>query len=474
MTDTATIENHRPRVYIDGQLVASGHSERLTTIANFTITWGANDWWTPVDPAELKMRLIDPFGELLDYTASDGRTLPIQILRKDVMDPTGESTVFVGQIETIKAKYGTLTDPQTGNKRDVWFIDIMARDPLGQLAADRRHGPKWITREEQQKRLHWGPGTMGERKQFMDYRCPVPIAWEPTRLDQYDNASMLLVYPVAAYETQQNVSVLTVLQNTARISEVQNRVYYDPQANIIRFVAPADNRSVDLYENGEVRLSAGDGVMLEGTKFSPKNGITAASTAREQVTRVELTRRAETRQKSDTPTYMTMTELSDERNFIPNAPSAMTVQMTTDHSWGYDYWPQWDINLFATITGIYGRQNTGPLEWHPREDMETYIGGYGRQFLNPAPPLDADGRPQVFMFKNSLTNWAPGTGPFSIVGGELSYGRQGWRAQLNPAPVPVTGPSGRRILGDVTSTRRIGQLAAGYTVADYTKITLVR
>ncbi|GAA1790947.1 hypothetical protein [Leucobacter iarius] len=474
MTATATIENHRPRVYIDGKLVASGRSERTTAIADFSISWGANDWWTPVDPAELKLRLIDPFGELLDYTAATDRALPIQIRRKDVMAGSGESTVFVGQIETITAKYGTVTHPGTGKKREVWFIDIVARDPLGQLAADRRHGPKWPAREEQQKRLHWGPGKMVERRQYLSVRSPVPIDWQPTRLDQYDDAAMLLVYPVAAYETQQNVSVLTVLQNTARISEVQNRVYYDPRANLIRFIGPADNRSVDLYATGELRLSAGDGVMLEGTKFSPKNGITAASTAREQVTRVELTRRAETRQKSDTPTYMTMTETSEERNYVPSAPSAMTVQMTTDHSWGYDYWPAWDINLFATITGIYGRQNTGPLIWRPREDVETYPGGYAQQFLNPAPPLDANGRPVVYMLKNSLTNWAPGTGPFSIVGGELTYGPQGWRAQLNPAPVPVTGPSGPRTLGEVTSTRLIGQLAAGYTVADYSKITYVR
>ncbi|PII99307.1 hypothetical protein BMH30_15515, partial [Leucobacter sp. OLES1] len=364
----------------------SGHSEGLAAIAKFDISWGANDWWSAVDPAELKMRLIDPRAELLAYTAAEGRRIPITIRRRDVMSASGEATVFDGQIETITAKYGKLTDPQTGNRRDVWFIDIMARDQLGPLAADRRHGPKWPNREETQKRLHWGPGTMAERKLFLDIRTASPIAWQPTRLDQYDNASMLLVYPVAAYETQQNVSVLTVLQNTARISEVQNRVYYDPGANIIRFIAPPDGRRIEMLANGEQRLSDDDGLVLDGAQFSPKNGISAASTAREQVTRVELTRRAETRQKSDTPTYMTMTELSDERNFIPNAPSAMTVQMTTDHSWGYDYWPQWDINLYTTITGTYGRQTTGPIEWHPREDIETYLGGYGRRFLNPAPP----------------------------------------------------------------------------------------
>ncbi len=78
--------------------------------------------------------------------------------------------------------------------------------------------------------------------------------------------------------------------------------------------------------------------------------------------------------------------------------------------------------------------------------------------------------PITFSLVNSLTNWAPGTGSFSVVGGEISYTPEGWDVTINPAAVYETDLT--FTLGMLTSTVQLGSLPENRIVADLTKTNL--
>lgn len=461
---------YQPHVYIDGQqLPESALLGDLTAIADLTITWGSPDWFDNIDPARLDITLLDPFGSLIATATSQ----LIEIRR----DPDN-ALVFRGTIEESSSTYDRVTDTETGRSRDMWVHRIKAYDPLHQLQKDRRRGQTYNHRDLAPYRLHWGPCYMYERKNDLSARSPVPIEWQATFLDQYDDATPILVYPVPAYERQQVVSALTVLRNTARISNPLNRPVYFPDENRIRFIAATAPRTglapgYDPAYNIKLRSAHSEVQLLDGGEFEVDT-VALTSTALEQVTRLELTMRTTrptTFATTDPDRYMENVETSQVFDIVSDAPAQMTVQAETDHCGGF--WYQ-EPDTSATIAAgmalgpRYGTAKLDPITY--RFAKHDPAPAWALPFLNPAPPMNAARtRPLGYQFIRALTNWVTHATQFAVLGGVLSYThRAGWQAQLTPAADGSTSNAGAGpTLGDITMYSTLGQGGDNSILADW-------
>lgn len=474
---SSTPDPYQPHVLLGNRILSAGRGTRsLAPLARLSIKWGTTDWYSNVDPAELTLTLIDPIGEFLDLTADE--SLPIQVVRDDPTKGPLSVVVFDGRVETATAELTTIQNADTGEPEDVWLVTVSAFDPLNQLAQNRKHGPRYgaPAPSDSGEDWHFGPCRMKNRKADLNARRPATIDWEPTAFDQFDEASPILIMPVPGYQTNQNVSGLTVLRQTARISNPLNRPYYDPARNLIDFISPpaeASPRKLDhgkLTANNEKRT-----YMLDGALVPARNGIKVSSEATEQVTRLELAQRS----NIDITNGQSRRRETDERStpynaVTKNAPE-MTVSLATDFGSGYDLPLAWNAHIWALISGTYGMQSPGPLEWSLRRTAKRAPDELDRLtawFLQPFPPhADDIDRPMVFQLMNSLTNWPQGTGPFAFVGGVIEYGTGGWTAILNPAAVPITGASRSLVtLGDITSTATLSAASPNRLVADLHKL----
>lgn len=458
---------YQPHIYIDGaKLIEAAPADGLAAVADFTITWGAKDWFSNVEPARLDLTLLDPYGELIALAKQQR----IEVRR----DPSNE-LVFLGSIDDVESAYGETTDPRTGERRTMWRHKIRAYDPLAALARDRRRGPEYLARDIAPYRLHWGPCYMTERKMDFERRSPVPVAWEPSLLDQYDGVTPILIFPVSAYERQQVVSLLTVLRNTARITDPFNRPYYFPSEEQIRFVKPGDPSSgLTNIEAGpgilmSTKVDDGRHVLLSGFDIAAADGVKASTALREQVTRLELTTRATkptTFVSTDTSRYMENVEESIAIDAVPRAGQQMTVQYESDFSAAFWYTAaevRAGQSAFLAMHYIHGSASLGPLKY--RFDKHAAAPPWALPLLSPAPPLH-NGAPIVYHLVNSLTNWIPNARPFSVLGGVLRYThRYGWEIEMHPSPVGTA--DGRPTLGDIKTRNRIEWVWDRTTVADW-------
>lgn len=461
---------YQPHVWLGGRLLPeSADITGTTALAELSITWGDSGWYENVEPAELTMQLIDPAGDLLG--AAEGQSIRI------TRDPDG-ATVFVGTVDEVTSRYGRTTDPHTGKPRDMWIHQIRAYDPLGACARDRRRGPVY-SRDFDPRRMHWGPCYMEERKDALAARLPAPVAWESTRLDQYDGATPIMIWPVAAYENQQVVSLLTVLRQTARISHALNRPYYFPDRNEIRFMRPAKAHWPGLSNKpGQfvIELQHSE-TLLPGSQLSMPEGITTETSARDLATAVELSMRT-TRPTSfvstDTDRYMENVENSFTASIVPRAGSQLTVKLETDFAYAF-FGSGAELDTYTQVgshmSPTYGAAQLTPLEY--RFEKHVAAPSWAVPWLVPAPVMHPSfGLPTVYMLSESLTNWLPNTGPFSIPGGELSYtDKNGWKATLYPAAVAseelLTPPT----LGDIAQTATLLNVSDASLIADWLRLT---
>lgn len=480
---------YQPHVTIGGRrLPEHADPADLTPTATFSIEWGASDWWSDVEPATLRMTFIDPTGQFLDPTAGEG--LPIVITRDDPDSGPDSVTVFDGTIDETSTRMYTRTHPVWGVQQTLWETHVIARDPLAKLAGDRRHGPVYTGAgaDTNAEGLHWGNCTMTERQAALGARSPVPLVFAESWVDYLTpkvlthpyNTMTYMVRPINGYEKSANVSVLQVLRNTYRSAHILARPYYDPQRGAIVPIrhTPYTDANIGLRfgqsPDGPFYLSTGD--MLPAGVFVAHE-IEVESTALEQTTRLaRATVRARWKVQDNNLSW-DRAEIVEETNAVTRAPVQATVEVSADIdpefvesiNGPHPYEP-WNENVAAFIRGIYGRATTPPLEWRQRFDPDP---DRARVFLNPCPAYADDTAPlsAVYALGGSLASWHPQTGPFSIVGGEIHYGQQGWSAILNPAAVPSTTPPIK--LGEIVTggAWKLGELA-GYRVADLQKINI--
>jgi len=469
----SAVNYYQPHVYLEGRrLTENAPAQGLAAVADLKVKWGSADWFENVDPAALDLTLLDPHGDLLGHAT--GQRIEI---RRDPDD----SIVFRGTVDNIKSTYGKTNDPRTGKPRDMWRHRIKALDPLAEMQRDRRRGPTYNSRDFVPYRMHWGPCYMGERKEDISTRSPVPIIWQSTYLDQFDGTTPIVIFPVPAFERSQVVSLLTVLRQTARVSNPMNRPFYFPSEHLIRFIAHPDDYSHGysngLNGDGNIILTArtaDEEVVLPGSALSIEGGIQAGTALREQVTRVEVGQRmtGSAWMGGGTPEqdYLENTTRSFAKDVFPNE-TQMTVQVESEFSYGYmnpdrEFWMGYDI--FVSLDGIYGAPSFEPLQY--RFAKHEPAPEWALPWLTPEIPSTTLGEPIVYHLIESLTNWVPGTLPFSILGGQLHYThKRGWEVTLNQVPRGLV-DNGPQTLGDITTAQTIGNVGDQALIADWQRL----
>lgn len=471
------VNYYQPHIIIDGErLPEGGPADELTPVADFKLKWGASDWYSDVDGTTLELTLLDPLGSFLNF--GDLQKKRVTITR----DPDS-TKVFDGTIDEVSVEYGRMTDPRTGKPRTMWRYDITAYDHLGALARDRGRGPQFNSREGADGRLHWGPCTMAERKGNLDTRTAGRIQWVPTPIDEWDNEEVFYFWPVAAYERQQVVSVLTVLRQTARIAHPFARPHYNPITDRIQLIRPPDGDQGTLSNTGfgdwyiELGTPSNGHCIMLTEPWEAVGGISGTTTALEQATQVEYIMRYEDFQRDQDPPYYQMVEGGGEVMTAVNpekvGTSQMTIRLESDLAWTFNFYPfHLGHPVWSLLDPIYGRISPSDVEY--RFDKHSPAPDGYEAFLSPHPTIDPFytdmPRYQTYYFTPSILNTLPDTGPISFVGGELSYSsKRGWRTLMHPAPAPQ--PSTIITLGDTIAEAEIGWVNDESIIADWQHIT---
>lgn len=469
-----TPDPYQPHVYIDHPSIAPGPLsetkglDHVAPIRSIEIVWGAPDWYTDIDPAILTLDLIDPRGDLIDIPAGT----PIRITRDDPASGPDSVTVYRGTITAIDARYRPRTHPETRIEIDSWDVTLTATDPLGELAADRRHGQTYPARELSDKHMHWGPCTLPERETDLEARAPAPIFWPignwPTAVGPVGG-----YYPVACYEKQQNVSVLTVLRQTAKIHGIFARPSYYPDRNEIRFDHPTLGARLYIHATtGELTENDFAVTVIPASRFALDDGVELSSGAVEQINTFGLELRYEKHNTTSTPTTLEMSAATHQHAFGDGPQS--TFQVTADLSEKFFDTvsiPGYDSPLFEVTFGMY---RLPVLSWRPDPTKDTT--DLIAALLNPAPPLAQLLDTNFYDFMQfypvgAITSWSPRAGGFAVVGGTLNYDARGWEATLNPASVFMAqSASGEFTLADLSSSKPIGDFPDHYRIADFTKL----
>ena len=466
-----------PHVYINGARIDSQTPNGLAAIASLRVKWGASDWYSNVEPAELTLSIFDNTGQFLSITSGYATSI-----RVTYDDPQGrEQTVFYGTVDSAHSTLVKRQHPGTGKVFDAWRVEISARDLLAQLAGDRSRGPGYPLREGNNiTALHWGPQTMGERKAALDTRTPAPIVWPSDPLSGLDNVSAS-PFPVAAYSNQQTVSALTVLRNTARISEIMNRPYYNPQSNRIEFYAPP--RMSDITLTDLPAIISGSSYTMDHIPASKLAGPTKVSTDNTMLaSRGEVKLRREVSNPSSTASgsKWEMSETYPDTVQIGAADgiAQLTVELETDYSGGWSR-PADQFDLMTDVfRGTYGKQASREMTWRIDAEKDATDGGaqyLNEMFLKPVPPRFTWNGTFMWSFflRGNAAHWAPGTGLFCIVGGEIEYSKRGWAAHWNTLPAPTNTPPTAPTLGEITDEIALNQIDPEYTIADLMRVTKV-
>lgn len=469
---------YQPHVSINGrQLNESRGLHGLSPVADIQIKWGGNDWWENIDPSRLSMTILDPHGELLSLERGVDVTVTIDPLAR---------VLFRG---TLDASRATLSHVQNarGEVVPVWSVEIEAFDPLAALAADRQHGPYYLARNAQINKLHWGRSLIFERHSDLQGRCDPRIIWRyPDWMKQLDDVLGVPDNPVAPYTTQQNVSVLTVLRQTARIENPLNRPFYDHERGEVRLVkplapvtTPARNAEVATI-NGKISLnrysvSTAPATELDAAHIRADAGrLSLSLKPQDNLYRCAIKSRYLMLRPADTAagingTYYEMAELEPPRSVSAQLGDGATAELETDLIFTFNQ---------GVPSALYDGLATLMRATHAFRLPPVFSVAIGKKALTgertvferlfraqPTYNLDTD-IAEGFTLVNTPLQWAGTLPSFSVVGGELRYtARSGWMVTCNPATIP-TQPTTGTTLGNVTNALPISQAADRYTVAD--------
>lgn len=448
---------YQPHVYIDGRrLNELADIDGLTPIADLKIKWGANDWWSHVEPAEARLTLIDPRGELLNL--APGTSIMI------TADPDNRA-LFRGTMAASTARYRHITNSR-GTRYEVWEVEVIAHDPLAGLAANRSHGPTYAVRNGVQDLLHWGRQSIEERFAELDLRCAAPVAYTlPAWCQSIDTAWLADTTqpaPMAPYTTQQNVSALTVLRQSARIFDWTARPYYDPILHQVRLIsAPsltsAIRRTIGFTDDFRPSIAHGSAFTLDAAELQPASGsIELALDPLEFVNHVALLKRRETLKPADLAagywgSHYEIEEVYGETTGV-GGENGTTIELTYDLG-GTSWTPASASQAAAAImlnAKWGGFRAIPPLRYEPGKTQSTTV-GHDRLFRAAPWPL-ANSQHPVYGLVNTPLAWSATMPMFSIVGGELTYqARRGWIVDATPAPVWTQSATGSTL----------GTLAAG-------------
>lgn len=473
-----------PIIKIGGKTVTGDQVDGLTAVREMRIKWGSDNWFSDVDPAELTLELIDPWGEFPDLIRSQ---TPVTV---SFYYDLKTWQLFTGTVETVTAQY---VGEWLNNH---WRISLTALDPTAQLARDRNHGPQRYQRPRDAKNntllyQHWTGRDYAERCKDLQDRCPVAINWPaampmlPGREAFYANAwskwdingddsTEIFGSPVSGYDPSANVSVLTVLRNTARMIDFLARPYYNANREQIEFHYPAQTPVIGRLSQTAKGLQSTRAQLREiipGEHCAPVDGLKLTNEPIDTVNRVEISYRPQKYIENDATKQQYWGTADDKTvavSFETTKPQ-ITAQITTDSGseWSTPHWSNSQLDQLRTLLSkLDDKTAPPPFTIHAGKisvwlEESTPITRLAVKLLNTAPSGYA------YTLVNNLLGWRVDTAPFEIVGGEIAYTpRKHWRVTVNPAVSPRTNESTARV-SDITLNIPFQDYKGNDLVADW-------
>ncbi len=467
---------YQPHVYIDGTLLAENvELAGLTPVADISIKWGTNDWWSNVEPSTANLLILDPRGDLLSL--EKGAEILV------TADPDGR-TMFRGYLETSTATWAKRRTP-SGQTVPLWEVEVEATDPLTALAADRSRGPIYAARNAAVNRLHWGRCSVIERYIDLQNRCAQQIVFKyPSWLKSIDDTwSPQGDYPVLPYTFEQTVSALTVLRKTARIEHPLNRPFYDPTTNHIRLLRPPTPSSTPA-KNAALTVASGKLVMNRSVSSVPASEIDASMIVADAgkvrldlkeydlINRITLKSSYTVFRQADPDagiygTHYEIRELAQPVTLTGGLGDGSSVELETD----FIFTTNQNIpsSVYAGVTTLMnsarGWRQPPRFSFDVRDRLP--LPAPLAALFRAAPAYDdATDTFTAFTFVGSPLQWAGTMPSFAVVGGELRYtAKKGWQVTCQPVAVPTQIDTGTT-LGDITRPEPISSFAARYLVCD--------
>ena len=442
-----------PTIKIGGKIVTGDQLDGLTAVREMRIKWGSDNWFSEVDPAELTLELIDPWGDFADLIRSQTPvTVSFYYDLKTVQ-------LFTGTVETVTAQY------VGEGLNSHWRISLTALDPTAQLARDRNHGPQRYQRPRDAKNntllyQHWTGRDYAARCKDLQDRCPVAINW-PAAMDMRDGRAAMYTSawskwdingddsteifgsPVSGYDPSANVSVLTVLRNTARMIDFMARPYYNANKEQIEFhypkITPVIGR-LSQTANG-LQSYANLREVIPGEYCSPVDGMKLTNEPIDTVNRVEISYRPQKYIENEA-TRQQYWGTEDEKTIavaFETTKPQITAQLTTDSGseWTTPHWTDAQLEKLRQVLSKLDGKTAPPVftitagkisVWL---EESTPITRLAAKLLNTAPTTHA------YTLVNNLLGWRADTAPFEIVGGEIVFTpRKQWQITVNPVVSP--------------------------------------
>lgn len=494
-----TTNYYAPQVRLDGHLLnTTATIAGVTVLGGLEIEWGAQNWLEDITPSTLTIQMLDPAGELLPLVGSAGGN-PIEVRR----EPDG--IVFTGELQDAEAELVKLAQPHDHRQAMyVWLVTMTATDPLGLAASDRKHGPAPLpTAPGPKTSTHWGPTSAQQRWLDLQARMPgdVPLLRRGPSLfpvsDVWIPGTKPLA-PMAGYEKQQNVSVLSVLHRTMRAEHILSRPYYMHSVGEVHQVeaGPAAPANPNFPTPLKIMLTDDDGVLdvgasgtpglevLSGRDIAPADTIRVIADPAHRITHIERVGRVE--KEEDDPQggkRLVYEEYSQTISTGVKDREVCTASFENDLSaawWDRDA-STWHHREF--FQGIFTRTGPGDLSYRlPITDAPT---NPNLELLRPEPPTYyrtnyitinplEERVHKSYYLTHSLTNLLPNCRAFSVIGGRLGYTTdRGWEHELHTAPTQEAPEiaAGTVTLGSITSTAKIGDAADMLRIADLERIT---
>lgn len=480
---------YMPTLTLNGEpLDTTARVEGVSVLSGLVFDWGAPDWFADLDGGTLTVSMLDPDGVLLALVGGLGGDA-LEVGRAD-------GTLWKGTVQDATALLVEIPrahDPS--ESRYVWRVTVRAVDLLGELKANRKHGPGYSAADlATDQNRHWGPHHIATRRTEIAARCPAPILWAtPQPVLIRTNPAPAPAQPIpqlTGYEKNANVSLLTVIHDTMRADQLLSRPYYQhSQGRIVQAGEPTADNLIRLEATAGVADTAAASpniTLLSGGKLMPDGGtVSVAADPASRITTVE-------HNGAEYP-------VSGGGYVARNAQRATgakandTATATFDMQLDAFYWTPpagADISTgerfkLSFLYAIYSRVAPGRISYR-QPVTEAANPDAMLELLRPEPVTRYRSRPRTgggtyewyelaaYFLTHSLTNLAPTAHGFAITGGTLSYtAERGWEHQFMTAPIPDLIEPGRVKLGGLTLTAKIGDTAPGLRLADLERLSTV-
>jgi hypothetical protein len=480
------------QVNIANQMIEPGYdpdNPATVVVDGLSITWGRDDVYADVTPAQLSLSLIDPDGDFGDNPGLIGT--PVTVIRTGGVG--GAHITFQGRITDATMTAFETFSPEDGQTRTLFRVDLTASDPLADLA--RMKPPGDVTTTFNYGTLY-GPGSWNS----------VPPTNRITQIMNTGGAGLLIgaieapanyvpgqstaTYTrfLALHAADDNPDLLTLLVGCYRVDPLVH-VNYLPESNTIIRGVPASPTAIALVLSGtQIVMSYAGGLTLDANTVEVPDGLSLASASAIAIDSITMSAQfiqtvPDGQPISGTQYYKQVTGTigfaGNTAHYNPAQYGVRTLDAAVDA---------------AGQSNTYNGTETGMSAWrYLVAQLVTFANSFNGLYqlptlrydfkrFDPAPPNDIAANTLLVPYDQNIALIFPGSvfegllevaSQHQLIGGTISYIEGGWISDMTVVPI-IGGSGGTLTIGQLVTnpTPLMGDYANGITLGDLGTVTI--